>query len=259
MEALRSIKEVAAIALKGPVEIGTISQPRHFNNSVRQAIVCAAEEVEPLLKQPWQIIEFSNAARLAYDLNSCAGFGLLNEDGCDIDEGPHYIVYVDYQKGHLEFSIADVTECTLDSVDHARFPEYGEDALTGFAYHSNWLAKLQSVFRKDDNSYRPIENTFRTFMAKNQLTSKAPDQLEFLRAIIFSGGASKEAFTSLCLAISAALGDQRDKIRDYIDPFYVGAVGAANRARYQRLNPKILDDIRSTNIVPDHFDDHGEL
>ena len=118
VDALEAVKEATATALDQAVEIATIGRPRHFNDSSRAAVMEAAEDVKASLESPWQTVEFPFAVRLAHGLDSYVGFALLDSDDCDIDEGPHHIVYVEYHEGYLEIMMADVDENTLIIVDH---------------------------------------------------------------------------------------------------------------------------------------------
>lgn len=66
--------------------------------------------------QPWQVKWRLNAARLAYGLNSCDGF-VLDRKQCDIDDGPHEVVYADYNLSSLDVIVVDVNE-------HGAFSRY---------------------------------------------------------------------------------------------------------------------------------------
>ena len=255
VDALEAINEAAAIALHQPVEIATIGRPRHFKDSSHMAVIEVAEDVGTLLETPWQTVGFPSAVRLAYGLDSCAAFGLLDSDDCDIDEGPHYIVYVEYHKEYLEIMMEDVDEITLNIVDNARYPERGENSITRTASRTNRLAKQKSTMPTSGSHYQCIQDTFRTFLTKYQLTAEVIRHLEYLHAVIISGEASKLTFEPLRNAISTVLADQRDKIRDSINPLYAGAVGAAHRGRYLLLNPQTMDFELCTLTV----DGHDEL
>lgn len=65
---------------------------------------------------------------------------------------------------------------------------------------------------------------------------------DFLRAIVVSGDISQPSMEELYNTLLKAFPGQGSKIRDNINPLYVGAVGAAARARWFALHPEALRD-----------------
>ena len=94
--------------------------------------------------------------------------------------------------------MADADENTLIIVDHARYCELGENSMTRTASHTNRLARQQLTLSANGSHYQCIQDTFRTFLTKNQLTAEVPHQLEYLPAVIISGEASKSPL-GLCV------------------------------------------------------------
>lgn len=186
------------------------------------------EELGLQIQQSWQIIRWLNAAHLAYGLNSCHAFSLDQKD-CDIDEGPHQVVYVDYPPDALELKVPDVTE-------YGAFPEYrvrvslADDDERILSQLGNALTKL-----KQSSS----------FVGTPQF-----GRFDFLRAIVVSGAVSQPSVEELHHALVEAFPGQESKIRNSINLFYVGAVGAASRARYFTLHPEALRD-------DEHCQGHG--
>lgn len=258
--ALTDIKDIAAARLGHTLKIVTISQPRHFNDSTWYAVAQAAAELEPNF-QPMQIIRFSTAARLAYNLTSCAAFALSAAE-CDIDEDPNYIINVEYHTGYLEIVMAHVDSRSLDVAAHARYADLGE--LGANVRRSNswldWTMGTQHISSSDAafSHYTHIEKKLASFLEEQQRASEGSDPLDWLRAITLSGDASPSSFRSLKVAVSAALGSHRSKIRDDIEPLYVGAVGAGNRGRHQLLTPGFLDDGIYAKDVKE-YPEHDEL
>jgi len=70
--------------------------------------------------------------------------------------------------------------------------------------------------------------------------------LQYLRAIVLSGEASSLGIDEMRIALGAALPHHQDKMRISLDPHFVGAFGAAQRARQIVQNPKlfITQDLR---------------
>lgn len=196
-------------------------------------------QIEPSIKQPWQVIDSVSAAWLAYDLNSCAGFG-LEQNACDLEEGFHLIFVVEYNGEYLELTVAEVTGDTCGI--------HGQIRL-----HALGAAALDHTPSKETH-YQRVRDALQAFMADRHLTPDHYLEWSSLRAVVISGDAPESAFGDLLRWIPAALGKHKDKIRNSVDPQYVGAVGAAHRGRHHFLTPGFLDDIDSSNIVP-----HNEL
>jgi hypothetical protein len=66
------------------------------------------------------------------------------------------------------------------------------------------------------------------------------DALSYLRAVVLSGEASDSGMEEMRLALAFALPEYQDKFRMSLDPHFVGAFGAAQRARHIVQNPKFL-------------------
>ncbi len=66
------------------------------------------------------------------------------------------------------------------------------------------------------------------------------NKLRYLRAIVLSGEASDPSMEEMRLALTSALPKYQDKLRMSLDPHFVGAFGAAQRARHIVQNPKFL-------------------
>lgn len=251
-----------AAKLGHTVELFTISQPRHFNDSTYRVLADAAAELEPNF-QPMQIIRLTTAARLAYNLTSCAAFRLATAD-CDIDEDLHSIINVDYHTGYLEIIMAHVDAITLNVVAHIRYTDLGElgaEVRRSISW-LDWMMGSQEPMSSSNaatSHYAHIETKFASFLEEQRRASKDFDHLDCLRAVTLSGDSSASAFRSLKVAVSAALGSHRSKIRDEIDPLYLGAVGAGNRGRHQLHTPGFLEDTFDTNFAEEYYPGHYEL
>ena len=250
--ALRDVKNAVGTRTGRNLRFQTISLPRHLNDSSFLAVADAAAKVEPQFS-PMQIIKFNNAARLGYNLTSCASFGLSASE-CDVDEGPHYIIQIEYHKSYLEIVMADVGDLTFLIEAHVRFMDLGEAAATTAhsKKSSTWLDWIPALQRTPPSNttfithYSTIETKITDFLKDHDYPPTGYNNLDDLRAVTLSGSASPSAFASLKTAVSAALGHREDKIRDTIEPLYVGAIGAGQRGRWQLRTPGFLDDFMST-------------
>ncbi len=77
---------------------------------------------------PWQIRSYYDVVRLAYHLNSCAGFG-LSASTCNIDDDDHLLFFIDYNDAYLELCIAEVTYCIFGETARKRFAHIGSQML----------------------------------------------------------------------------------------------------------------------------------
>jgi len=221
VEELHNVQDAAWNALGKEAVVNALCIPNFFNDSSVRSVWDAVEEAGLRIHQPWQIIRWLNAARLAYSLNSCHAFGLDQKD-CDIDEGPHQVVYVDYQPDTLELNVADVTE-------HGALPEYRARVLL-VDDDERILSQIGNALTKLTQSSTFVRSQHRF------------GRFYFLRAIIVSGEVSQPSMEELHNVLVEAFPGQESKIRDSIDPLYIGAVGAAFKARYFTLHPEALRD-----------------
>lgn len=56
-----------------------------------------------------------NAARFAYGLNSCEGFGFYDAD-CDVADAPHLVIFAEYNKDYLRLKVADAQQYVSDRI-----------------------------------------------------------------------------------------------------------------------------------------------
>lgn len=220
-------------------------------------------EVEPSIKQPWQIIDSINAARLAYGLDTYGGLG-LNAETCNLEDDLHLIIFIEYNEMFLELSLAGVTEDTCDIKGQIRIDNLGSVALkTKPIVGTSWPTRLQVLFSdqplhhlnsSEETYYQKIQVALETFLIDHKVIPENHIRWTSIRAIVVSGDATQSAFKNLLGRLPAALGEHQDKVRFSIDPKFVGAVGAGYRGRHQILTPGFLDDNMSSNVVP-----HDEL
>lgn len=145
----------------------------------------------------------------------------MDQKNYNIDDGPHRVVYVDFEPDALELKVADVTEFGAFSEYRARV--LADDNECILSKIGDALAKLtqSSVFVKKQSRF---------------------DRFDFLRAIVVGGDISQPCMEELHNALVKAFPGQESKIRDNINPLYVGAVGAAARAWWFALHPEALRD-----------------
>jgi len=97
-----------------------------------------------------------------------------------------------------------------------------------------------------------IRKEFENFVAKHFDPQNAEDLAdEHLRAIVLNGDAPIQAFHRIRNVVVKVLPASTDKVRDTIDPLYVGAVGAAEWAKLQVRIPRMLRDTTAQTIIHD--------
>ncbi len=153
--------------------IGAVSSPQYFNGSSRRALMLALQIVEPELRQLHQVVVGSHAIRLTYALESCEAFGFSNQK-CDIEDGTHYVLVVEFEKRYLQLSLLDVASDTVGTLNRTRFNELGEEE--GITQGSG----------EDEAHYRHVQDELRAFMVDNNVGPKQEKE-NFLQAVIVSG------------------------------------------------------------------------
>jgi hypothetical protein len=108
-EAVASITKAAQKVLNKPVAIGAVSFPDHFNRSCYETLLHLPMKVDPSLFRPWQLMKSANAARYAYGLDSCEGFGFGDVE-CNIDNTPHLVILAEYNREFLRLTVADAKQ-----------------------------------------------------------------------------------------------------------------------------------------------------
>ncbi|KAL8822344.1 MAG: hypothetical protein Q9191_006918 [Dirinaria sp. TL-2023a] len=237
VKAFHSVQYAASSALGEEILINVLRIPNYSNVTLIGSVFDAVEEIGLPIHQPGQVIRWLNAARLAYGLNSCQAFR-LTQKGCNIDDGPHQIVYVDYQSNFLELKVAPITE-------YGAFPEHH---------------RRVSLWDDGKNAFVEIRHALAKFAQSSVFIPKDPhlSHFEFLRAIVVSSEVSQPSVAQIHTALIEAFPRQESEIRDSINPPYVGAVGAAFVARYFSARPEVLEDKRNS-ISHAGKSDHSEL
>lgn len=216
-----SVLGAVSNALGEETLINPLCVPNHFNDTSVRSVFNCVEDVDLPTHQSTQVIRWLNAACLAYGLNSCQAFGLNRKD-CDIDDGPHEIVHVDYQLDLLELKAADVTEYCAFLEQHTRL----------------------SLIDDGENILLKNRHALTKFAQSSVLVPTNPDlgHFKYLKAIVVSGETLQLSMAQIRSALVEAFPGQESKIRDSINPLYVGAVGAAFQARYFTLHLEALKD-----------------
>jgi hypothetical protein len=239
-DALTTIKTATEKKLGHTVDIGIISQPLYFNATTSTALTDAAKEVQTGLAG--QVTRFTNAARIAYGLNSCKGFG-MNASNCDINEGEHAVVVIDYNAEYLELAIGYVREDICSVRGYKRVKDLGEDHKSS----SSYLDDVQKVLQEFRGAY------FATF--------DFWDYGAHVRGVLLSGDASKSGMDEMLQSLQQAWPEQyKNRFKDSIDPMYVGAAGAARMAQIQAvrdLGPEAVTEEEKDK--DDGTEDHDEL
>ncbi|TVY42096.1 Uncharacterized protein LOCC1_G003881 [Lachnellula occidentalis] len=129
--ALAAITNAYLIFIDQQVSIGAISYPQHLNRSSLNALRDTVMDLEPTIFRPWQFKRFLTNARLAYDMDSCLGFG-LSSTSCNMQYGDHEVIFINDEEQTLEPSLADVGEFGAYSSSEVRIDlDPSDDHLGG--------------------------------------------------------------------------------------------------------------------------------
>ncbi|KAL9001475.1 MAG: hypothetical protein Q9169_000050 [Polycauliona sp. 2 TL-2023] len=250
VDALRQIQEAASKDLHNPAAIAAVSIPQHFNDSSAYSVMKALEDVEPFYKQPSQVIRTVRAHWMAHGLHTCEGLG-LSHDTCDIDEDEHRIIMVEYRENYLQLFIVDVYAEAIGIENQARYNDLGENTIEDVVADANRTGRDRQRILHDDDSgaatiieeqhNAKIEDTVSRFLMKSGSTYKYPGWWDDVRAVVISGDASESGLQRFRLAVDGALGQHKNLTREFIDPFYMDAMGAAQRGLQVVLNPDSRD------------------
>ncbi|KUJ21733.1 uncharacterized protein LY89DRAFT_381948 [Mollisia scopiformis] len=248
---LAQIQKATEEKLGRPAQIKVIGYPEHFKSTPYVSTLARIAIREyPEVTTPYQVRPYLDCVRMAYGLNTseALGYGL----SLDLDEYNSLLLHVDYQKDFLEVSIMSVTEHVDNRERILCIDKFGGSGNDKSAT-SEELAELKDRFQK------LLEEQIRD----NQYCQTQPEDF---RLIIFSGSAPASEFQRIREAIVEIVPNFSERFRDEIDPFWVGARGAAQNAREYTINPpvkrighwteeefyKSLDD----QCAPDDVDGH---
>ncbi|KAJ5081650.1 hypothetical protein NUU61_009914 [Penicillium alfredii] len=222
---LRQVTDHATRSLGYSIEITAAGVPSGLDGIATRHLYHALINTDAsALQYGWQRLQFLDTARLAYHLDTCQSLGLASS--CNINHKSHTIFYVDYNAHYLDLWMADVTEMTLNEFVHHRAPHHKKVGDSGFGLADETM--IQAI---------------RKFVSE-QL---APEEAQ-VRAVIVSGDTS--SLDSIRDAVKDALPARlKSLLRDHIDPMFLGAFGAAHRARKYVHEPELLDDSHDH----DHF------
>lgn len=123
---LQQAKAATETALNHTVTINSIVVPQHFSRTHSLSLLCEAAEEDGFVSQWHQVTPGLNGARLAYNLDSCAGLQLKPGQKCDIEDGPHFIMIVNYGRKHLSVAMVDIGLYICQPFNIIHFEQYGE-------------------------------------------------------------------------------------------------------------------------------------
>lgn len=133
----RTIKEIQSAtdsALNRTMEYRSLTAPAHFiMQSSMATLMLAAYNLHLFASgQSYQVIPLPNAARLAYDLDNCRGFGQL--PGCNLDDEDYFALVLEYSEKYLVLNFLDIGRYVCIPIESRRFPSNGEAANRGVSY-----------------------------------------------------------------------------------------------------------------------------
>lgn len=251
---LNSIKGHCDITLAQRIRTAVLSVPEYVSDETMQSIWHAASQAgfdTSVNDIPRRILRLTNVARVAYNLDTWRGIGVvLDADRDEAGDGKtetHVSLIIDYNYAFMGIGVVGMRSDATLRVGGGVYPELGE-GQGDWATVREKLAEELSVHLGDSEGSGDEAGEGDTRLRR-----------EDVRAVVFAGDASSAAFASLKTALQDIIphlyddGDGRLQIG--IEPFYVGAVGAAKRGRDMIDRPeKYMVKLEYTPIV-----DHEEL
>ncbi|TVY23259.1 hypothetical protein LHYA1_G007940 [Lachnellula hyalina] len=221
---LSSIQQATETKLNRKVEILGITYPAYIvDYGYLRNLLDIAIEILPGMNDGTQVWPYLHSIRQAYGLNTAEALGY--PAGTDIDDEENLLLHFDYQNSVLKASITAITERTTNIERHFRIVDFGGPKQVASPKRLEYLSLRTKALINEELS----------------IPSSAPVQLTDFKRIIFSGDAPASEFKKVREAIIKAVPEFSDRFLDDIKPGWVGAVGAARRAREYRLNPPVID------------------
>jgi len=130
---LEQIVTATEKSMHGPVQIRAINAPLHFGQmSSISTLVRAGENAGIVTISGSQVIAHSNGARLAYNLDSCEGYGL--PDTCKLDDDENFVLIVDYGKCYFSMSFVITGKYMNVPIGEQHLATYGEKDIGSVRY-----------------------------------------------------------------------------------------------------------------------------
>jgi len=126
---LELIQSATDSELQRPSEFRSITTPDHFSlRSSMSTLMRAAYDLKYFGSgQSYQVIQLYNAARLAYNLDNCRGYGL--PAGCNLFEIDMFALVIEYEERYLTAKILSISEYLCYPESEQTFPENGEGEI----------------------------------------------------------------------------------------------------------------------------------
>lgn len=124
---LETIQSATESELQRPLEFRSITAPDHFGlRSSMSTLMRAAYDLKYFASgQSYQVIQLNNAARLAYNLDNCRGYGL--PAGCDLFDLDMFALVIAYEERYLTAKLLTISEYTCYPESEQTFPDNGEN------------------------------------------------------------------------------------------------------------------------------------
>jgi len=131
---LKELRLETENALRRPIEVRSVVSPEHFQmRSSMSTLMRAAYDLRYFAEgQSYQVTNLHNAARLAYDLDTCKGLKL--PAGCDVEEEESFVLVLEYSIRYLAVSFLQVGVYTCIPIKERTFAHNGEEANKGVCH-----------------------------------------------------------------------------------------------------------------------------
>ncbi len=126
---LQQILDATQSALNSSFITAAIVAPQHFRGTPSLRWLMETAVQKQILRALHQVAPGLNGARLAYNLDSCASFGLSPGEKCDMSDnngGPNYILVATYDSDRFTLGMLDTTYYVCQDSNIRSYEQYGE-------------------------------------------------------------------------------------------------------------------------------------
>jgi len=248
-EALMSIRARCEEILGQDRLIAAVVMPSEwqYERELREAVLSAEEKALGFIRPSLQTRGFMRVARLHYGLDHRPG--LWGEPS----KREVMVLLIEFEKAYLRVKVLEIDYGVEDVLVDELWMDLGE-----VNYDASFVSR-QPRYRTCADVYLQEESRADNYSIELGVALKSSvreQEIELLDGIIISGEASAPAQAFLQSALIGVLPSlNHSKILNSTDPFYLGAVGAADWARQLYDDPEWLSS--DTGTSHGCFDDAG--
>ena len=236
--ALHTVKAAAEQQVNGPVTLGMLSHPQHWNSTSRVSAFNAAKEVDATYGEPWQLRKFFYATASAHSPEYCTS---SLTDGSFDEEPLEHILVVNHELDRLDMLLGHVDSMGpfMEGQRTILVNEVRDRTLPGDFTTSMAVSDVVQSPLESNGSWRHSED-FREalldLVTQHHPSWKSDSSSSDLETVIMAGDISPETAQKTVNHVSAILSVPPKKVVATHSP-YRAAMGAACHAYRIAANP----------------------